>query len=752
MIDDGASTFGLTKTGAGTLTLGAANTYGGMTVINQGTVNLNATQTLSASTNGLTFGTAAGNTNVVTLTLAAGVNATFGGTFLVQTDSASANTINIPTGQTMRLNGAVTVGYNSAANSTTKLTATGGGTLTIGAAGQPTNSNVQIGNGQTGTISNAATVDLTGLSTFYANLGTGTFRVGDPTTSGNTAGAGSTLLLAPNSTIVATTITSDSTSGSVTQLISLGSGANEFNATTITIGGSANRGTGTLNFNGASGTLKIRNLAGTGRAAMSVQDGSAGTGSPLSGTVDLSGRGADLLLSTLTIGGRSGATTANGTGTFTYDTASGGGLDATTISLASRTGTTSTSGNVTGTLNIGANATITTLTMGTNSVALTTGSSTGDATANVTISGGTISIGTVTMGVNTVGAGFATGSDTITTLAISGGTTTVSTAFSMGAQNSAANAATGVNTATSTLNISAGSLILSGTVSLTMGSTTLDVNNAATATINLTGTGLLRVGGNITSAIFTGSTAVTNTLNLDGGTLDMDAGNLGATATPVVLNAISGTLMNAALINTTGGLTKTTAGVLILSGTTNGWVGDTVFAVGGGTIRLGSGTAIPNSTGKGNLVTTNGLVDLNGWSETINGLSGTGTVDNLLASTTSILTVGDLNVASTFSGTLQNTGAGSTLTLAKIGTGALTLATANTYTGGTNLTAGSILVNNASALGTGTITVSSTGIRLVVGNGLTVANAVTIGANSGLLGAASSRPIRWPVLRLSPET
>jgi autotransporter-associated beta strand protein len=734
VIEDSASTFGLTKTGAGTLTLGAANTYGGTTVINQGTVNLNATQTLSASTNGLTFGTAAGNTNVVTLTLAAGVNATFGGTFLVQTDSASANTINIPTGQTMRLNGAVTVGYNSAANSTTKLTATGGGTLTFGAAGQPTNSSVQIGNGQTLTISNAATVDLTGLSTFYANLGTGTFRVGDPTTSGNTAGAGSTLLLAPNSTIVATTITSDSTSGSVTQLISLGSGANEFNANTITIGGSTNRGTGTLNFNGASGTLKIRNLAGTGRATMNVQNGSASTGSPLSGTVNLTERGSDLLLSTLTIGGRSGASTANGTGTFTYDTASGGGLDATTISVASRTGTTSTSGNVTGTLNIGANATITTLTMGTNSVALTTGSSTGDATANVTISGGTITIGTVTMGVNTVGAGFATGSDTITTLAISGGTTTVSTAFSMGAQNSANNAATTVNTATSTLNISAGSLILSGTVDLTMGSTTLDLNNVATATINLTGTGLLRVGGNITSAVFTGST-VTNTLNLDGGTLDMDVvGSLGATATPVVFNANSGTLMNVATINSTGGLTKTTAGVLILSGTTNGWTGDTVFAVGGGTIRLGSGTAIPDGTSKGGLVTTNGLVDLNGFSETVNGLSGTGTVDNLAASTTSVLTVGGNNAVSAFGGTLQSTGTGSVLSLVKTGTGTLTLSSANLHTGGTTISGGVILANNVTALGSGTLTISVSGIRLVVGNGLTIANAVIIGANSGVSG------------------
>jgi hypothetical protein len=68
------------------------------------------------------------------------------------------------------------------------------------------------------------------------------------------------------------------------------------------------------------------------------------------------------------------------------------------------------------------------------------------------------------------------------------------------------------------------------------------------------------------------------------------------------------------------------------------------------------------------------------------------------------------------------------------GLGNLGVAANSTGIVSTNLTAGSILANNANALGTGTITVSSTGIRLVVGNGLTVANAVIIGANSGAAG------------------
>jgi autotransporter-associated beta strand protein len=737
VIDDGASTFGLTKTGAGGLTLGAANTYGGATVINQGTVTLNATQNLSAATNLLTFGSTAGSTSVVTLTLASGVDATFGGTFTAQTNSASANTINIPANQTLRLNGRVNIGYQSTtANTTTKVTMTGGGTLTIGAAGQPTNSNVQLGGNSTGAtgFTNAATLDLSGLSTFYANLGTGTLRVGDEVNGTGVGTGNSTLILAANSTIIATTITSDSPgSPPKIQAIKLGSADNVFNATTITIGGAANRAVGTLDFNGPTGTLKIRNLAGTGRADMNVQNGSSSTTADISGTVDLSGHGADLLLGTLAIAGRSAGTTVGGTGSFTYDTVAAGapggvGLDATTVNVAARTGSTLTTGSVTGTLNIGANATIGTLTLATNS---SSASTTGDATAIVNITGGTNTITTLTMGVNTVSGATGNGSDTIATLSISGGTTTVGTTFSMGAQNSANNAATTVNTATSTLNISAGSLILSGSTNLTMGSTTLDVNNAAAATINLTGTGLLRVGGNITAAVFAGST-VTNTLNLDGGTLDMDGGNLGATATPVVFNAKSGTLMNAALINTTAGLTKTTAGILTLSGTSNGWTGDTAFAADGGTIRLGSGTAIPDGSGKGNLVTSNGLVDLNGYSETVNGLTGTGTIENQLAATTSTLTLGNNNTTSSFGGLIRN-GTG-IVALTKTGSGTATFTTANSFTGGTTLAGGTIQLDQGGALGDGTVTFSGTGVRLAVAGGQTFSNPIVIGSNTGASG------------------
>ncbi|NBU16678.1 MAG: hypothetical protein EBS48_06650, partial [Actinobacteria bacterium] len=722
VIDDGVSTFGLTKAGAGTLVLGGANTYGGDTALLQGSLTFTSNQNLAATTNSLTFGTA-GGTTVASLDLSA-ASATFGGALTVQTNSASANTITIGSGQTLRFNGAVTVGA-ATGPTTTLLTVTGAGTFTIGAAGAPTNANVQLGNSATTNSSNAATWDMSGLGTFYANLGTGTFRVGDPTNSGGTGTAGSTLILPPTATILATTLTSDSPANTFTQAIKLGSALTTLQVGTITIGGGANRAVGTLDFSTGAGSLTVRDLAGTGRAAMNVQNGSTATASSVSGSVDLTGHSADLMLSTLAIGGRSAGTAAAGTGTFKFDT---GTLNATTVNVAARTGTTLTSSTITGTFNLGGGtSTIGTLTLSTNSVALTSGSSTGDAVSTVAISGGTHGIGTVTMGVNTVAAAYASGADTNATINLSGGAVTVSTAFSMGAQNSANNAATTVNTAVSALNISGGSLTLSGTVDLKMGSTTLDVNNAATATIAITGTGALTVGGNITSAVFAGST-VTNTITLNGGTLDMDGGTIGASTAPITLALQSGTLKNLADLNGGGALLKSTSATVILAGT-NAYAGNTTFAAGGGVLQLGNSNALPDGSGKGNVDTTNGTLNLNGFSDTINGLAGTGVVDNLAAGTTSTLTVGGNNTTSAFAGTIQNTAAGSSLALVKTGTGTQTFSTANTFTGGTTISGGVVQVDNGGALGNGTITFSGSGVRLAVAGGQTLTNAIVIGSN-----------------------
>jgi autotransporter-associated beta strand protein len=126
------------------------------------------------------------------------------------------------------------------------------------------------------------------------------------------------------------------------------------------------------------------------------------------------------------------------------------------------------------------------------------------------------------------------------------------------------------------------------------------------------------------------------------------------------------------------------------STSTGGWI------VNGGTLKLDTtdDTHIANGAGKANLVINGGTLDLNGKSETINGLSGvTGSVRNGLAATTSTVTLGDANVTAEFGGGIVD--GNGIVRLIKIGLGVQTLSGSSTYTGDTLVSFGSLLVTGA---------------------------------------------------------
>ena len=106
--------------------------------------------------------------------------------------------------------------------------------------------------------------------------------------------------------------------------------------------------------------------------------------------------------------------------------------------------------------------------------------------------------------------------------------------------------------------------------------------------------------------------------------------------------------------------------------------------------------------GASNSLTVNGTLQLNNVPQTIDGLSGTGTVRNVIGANT--LTLGAGGSGGSFSGVIQN-GSG-TLTLVKTGAGTQILSGDNTYTGTTTVAAGTLLVNGTHAT-SGLINVSA---------------------------------------------
>ncbi|QKH37508.1 autotransporter-associated beta strand repeat-containing protein [Achromobacter pestifer] len=165
-----------------------------------------------------------------------------------------------------------------------------------------------------------------------------------------------------------------------------------------------------------------------------------------------------------------------------------------------------------------------------------------------------------------------------------------------------------------------------------------------------------------------------------------------------------------------GTLTKNGTGILVLDNVANDYSGGTTLKT--GTLVLGSAAAL----GRGGLSVTGASTLQNTTAQTL------GTGINLGAA----LGVGS---ADNLALTGKITGNGS---LAKIGTGTLTLSGANDFSGGVSLHAGSLIVDSNDALGTGVLTVGVTGVILDNARTASLDNNIAAGSNRRLILAGSN--------------
>ena len=249
----------------------------------------------------------------------------------------------------------------------------------------------------------------------------------------------------------------------------------------------------------------------------------------------------------------------------------------------------------------------------------------------------------------------------------------------------------------------AGSIEQAGT-----GTTTLNVANSHTGGTTLS-SGTLVLG----DAAAAGTGAIT----LSGGILAENVADNTVYANDIVATAGTST----AIIDTSGG-NYDISGTLSGSGTLNfGGTGDGQFNANvrnfGSWSGSFSGTITHESVSGGNNLflaglntpslklstsgSTSGAYTRLASANTIGELSGTGGV---IRGRDGSLTVNQGTVT-TYSGQLADEGT-RTLTFVKGGSGTLTLDGANTYTGGTTLNEGTLVLGNAAAAGTGTITLS----------------------------------------------
>ncbi|MFM8720563.1 MAG: beta strand repeat-containing protein, partial [Chthoniobacterales bacterium] len=172
---------------------------------------------------------------------------------------------------------------------------------------------------------------------------------------------------------------------------------------------------------------------------------------------------------------------------------------------------------------------------------------------------------------------------------------------------------------------------------------------------------------------------------------------LGGTVTVSAGTSTNDQVTISGAINNTGGLTKTGAGVLLLSGN-NGYTGATTISA--GTLRIGANDRISSQSAIS--IASGATLDMNNFSDNLGPISGSGSIT--LGTTGALSVTVGTGTNATFSG--QITGGGS---VTKAGDGQQNLSGSNNYSGVTTVSVGMLELQNADALGnaTGNTIVSS---------------------------------------------
>jgi fibronectin-binding autotransporter adhesin len=254
-----------------------------------------------------------------------------------------------------------------------------------------------------------------------------------------------------------------------------------------------------------------------------------------------------------------------------------------------------------------------------------------------------------------------------------------------------------------------------------------------------------------------GTLEIGATGRLQGGSYTQNITNNGA----LVYSGTSAQTLSG-IISGTGALTQNAASTLTLSGS-NTYTGTTTITA--GTLQISSTGLLGGGNYSGNIANSGALIYSGTNDQTLSGvISGSGALTQNAASALTLsntnsysgattinagtlqigngLSAGSLNAASaiTVNGTLSfnrsdaitqgthfSTAAiGGTGSIVQNGTGTLTLNAANTYSGGTTLNTGTLIIGNAAAAGTGTIAQSNSSSLLKFDTTGTITNAMSV--------------------------